>query len=135
MKKILLMSMLLLGVMVGFTSCSDDDNDNGSGIKETDKEMSLTVSIKNAEAQIIAYFENDVCTSGEAVVKCTSEYAAQVLIVTLKTTGAPATINGTTITVDLTSTLKGLNKTQVRQFLENDAKTYIELFTKILENV
>ena len=137
MKKFLFMCMMALGCMTAFTACGDDDDDpiiedvQGGGGKVSTSNLkiedngnqlvgSFDMSTVGAtiNVKITATFQDESCVSMIEELTYPSESMAKASFAGYQKDGEKATLNGRTITVDLSEDCAGFDKNMVRTMIE-----------------
>ena len=135
MKKWMLMSLMALGCCLGFTACGDDNEDDVAMSKATITETANQLVFKckvtakagnKSESCDFAWtcdFENDRCNHSTYQWTFSKESQAKEAYADMKADGeGDVTINGKTVTQDVTRTFEGMEKDYVRQMMEEFKK-------------
>lgn len=140
MKKFFYLCMLALAPMFTFVACGDDDEDNaetngevvynedGTKIMESDNQVVMTSSyeipnVGKINVKAVANFSNDVCTTASYSETYPSADLAKMVYESLledldEDEPNIYSLNGSTLTADLTADMKGESKKYVIEYFK-----------------
>ena len=136
MKKFIICCLMAFVCTPLFTACGDDDDDNNNGenIENPDVKIGKASLDESANKLVLTYymtymnvsvkevmtciFENDICVEATLVETFPNEASAKLSYEAAINEGERATVNGKTVTIDMTEEYAGMKKSEVKLALQ-----------------